>query len=66
MKQGGYIYTPRPHATAVCAGAVWQVEDMRRENEAIEAAQRAKTAGEGAGAGAEDESQVELLVLNQP
>ena len=59
---GQAVYTPRPHATAysVCVGAAWQVEEMRRENEAIEAAQRAEAEKEGATA--EEEAQAELLV----
>ena len=59
---GQDIDTPRPHATAysVCVGAAWQVEEMRRENEAIEAAQRAEAEKEGATA--EEEAQAELLV----
>ena len=39
---------------------------MRRENEAIQAAQRAETAGKQEGARAEDEAQAELLVLTPP
>ena len=46
---------------ASTAALLAQVEEMRRENDAIEAAQRAETAGKKEGAGAENEAQAELL-----
>ena len=61
VKRGG-IYTP----PVSCTGAAWQVEEMRRENETIQAAQRAETTGQKEGAKAEDEAQAELLVLTPP